>query len=837
MPDGSIKLLLQIDRENPPSTAVSDRIQLTVKATEIVPPGDDPFQSKQSQVGYPFSIETFISINIVDVDDNVPTFYKLTAAGNVDSKVETQAFTVDLSEDASVGSAVQNLNIFVEDLDKDENAHFFLKIDDSNVPFTLSVAEIFESSTVDVRIIGLEDLDYESDKKSYSFKIQAVDSTDSVLSEADITINLLDSNDNSPVFVSSPVVFSVSEDAYIGDIVGVLQAIDSDSGVNGNITYSLNDENEFFQVLSTGEVLVKSELDRETRDLHYLTFTATDGGGKVTSTTGEITVTDINDISPTWIRDSYFLSILDNDDSFELEIKVEDLDSGLNGEVEFSIETSEYSNYFQVVSTQINTALVQPTQAIDLENINGDCTNGGKIISIVIIATDKGIPSKSSNTAVDITIQDLNEFSPVFSTSTPTNASVNEMSLPGTFVAQLQATDNDACSPNNIIDYSIEGENVINFDITNNGTLQVRNEFLNREEKEFYQVDVIASDFGNPRKSTTFSIQVQLLDVNDETPVFDNIPNNCEIVENSAALDDVCQIRAIDSDENSNLMYKITSYSCFDENENIVGGDNCNNWFDIQTITEGPDKVGQIKVANGVVIDRERVELVEITIEVEDLNAIDGADQVITTSLEISIIDEDDNLPTFTTSGSFEASIKEGSAVGSIVQGLDLFVEDLDKDEFSHFFLKLSDDVLPFELSKSEVFRSSFFDIVVKNSEQLDFDSDIKQYDLKIQATDSGDVVLSEFDITIKLLDSNDNSPVFVASPVVFIVPEDANIGDVVGVLDATDADSGTNKNIIYGLNADNEFFEVSPTGEVFVKSELDTKECDLDYLTFTATA
>ena len=43
-----------------------------------------------------------------------------------------------------------------------------------------------------------------------------------VLSEADVTIKLLDSNDNSPVFVTSPVVFSVSEDANIGDVVGVL---------------------------------------------------------------------------------------------------------------------------------------------------------------------------------------------------------------------------------------------------------------------------------------------------------------------------------------------------------------------------------------------------------------------------------------------------------------------------------------------------------------------------------------------------------------------------------------------------------------------------------------
>ena len=51
------------------------------------------------------------------------------------------------------------------------------------------------------------------------------------------------------------------------------------------------------------------------------------------------------------------------------------------------------------------TALLQATQAIDLESINGDCTNGGKIISLVIVATDKGTPSKSSNTTVDITIQ------------------------------------------------------------------------------------------------------------------------------------------------------------------------------------------------------------------------------------------------------------------------------------------------------------------------------------------------------------------------------------------------------------------------------------------------
>merc|ERR1719376_704332 len=816
MPDGSIKLLLQIDRENPPSTAVSDRIQLTVKATEIVPPGDDPFQSKQSQVGYPFSIETFISINIVDVDDNVPTFYKLTAAGNVDSKVETQAFTVDLSEDASVGSAVQNLNIFVEDLDKDENAHFFLKIDDSNVPFTLSVAEIFESSTVDVRIIGLEDLDYESDKKSYSFKIQAVDSTDSVLSEADITINLLDSNDNSPVFVTSPVVFSVSEDASVGVLVGTLLATDADSGTNKNIAYSLNDDNEFFEVLPTGEVLVKSELDRETRDLHYLTFTATDGGGKATSTTGEITVTDINDNSPTWIRDSYFVATKENDELFELEIQAEDADEGLNSEIEYSILSGEYSDLFVVTNSENNIATLKPNQPLDTETIGVDCVNSDKTISLVVQARDKGNPRLSSDVTVDITIQDTNDNPPIFGSNNPKFAQVGELSRQGTPIATLSAYDEDSCSPNNNIDYSVSGDNSVNFLIDSNGLLQVRNAYLDRDEQELYEVAVMATDFGNPRLSSTFVIQVQLTDTNDEPPVFGNMPADCIIEENSGSDTNICQVTATDNDENSNLEYRIRQYTCYDENNLKVDESECKDWFLMTTVNQTSEQIGMISVAEDDKIDREKVETIDLTIEVEDLNAVEGYSQVVVDVVRITVTDVNDNNPAFQNRQQDSYEIDENT-LNTIVG--EVSATDADKNENAKITYSVGDQFSDYFIidSESGEFKTSTSEVYALDRETMG-----SIISVTFVATDNGSPQLqASISVPVTIRDTNDNEPTITNLPDTITVKEGVISGEELFKVNATDNDEGRNADLKYFILETNVPFVIGETDGVISGEEL----------------
>ena len=77
-----------------------------------MPPGDDPFQSKQSDVGYPFSIETSISINIVDVDDNVPTFYKYFLCLVLDDWYYTRKLKNCKNDNVDVKLLRNNNNIF-----------------------------------------------------------------------------------------------------------------------------------------------------------------------------------------------------------------------------------------------------------------------------------------------------------------------------------------------------------------------------------------------------------------------------------------------------------------------------------------------------------------------------------------------------------------------------------------------------------------------------------------------------------------------------------------------------------------------------------------------------
>jgi hypothetical protein len=125
----------------------------------------------------------------------------------------------------------------------------------------------FEIDSSNGRITTKSTLDYES-KKTYQFDVQARDGGQSVQEgTSKVTVNVLDVNDNKPIF-GGPYGARVSEAASRGTNVITVKATDKDSGVRGEIRYSIvggNIGGAFAVHDRTGVVTVYSNLDRETR--------------------------------------------------------------------------------------------------------------------------------------------------------------------------------------------------------------------------------------------------------------------------------------------------------------------------------------------------------------------------------------------------------------------------------------------------------------------------------------------------------------------------------------------------------------------------------------------
>lgn len=129
-------------------------------------------------------------------------------------------------------------------------------------------------------------------------------------------------------------------------------ARDLDSGLNGEITYSL-EENSLFSVNPTsGVIQTKAKLDREEISFLRIKAIATDKGDPPMKSEAnlEIIITDINDNSPVFSQDSYNVTINENVTTPLVILKVNAVDSdfGQNGEVRYSIVTSSSVGLFSL---------------------------------------------------------------------------------------------------------------------------------------------------------------------------------------------------------------------------------------------------------------------------------------------------------------------------------------------------------------------------------------------------------------------------------------------------------------------------------------------------------
>ena len=338
-----------------------------------------------------------------------------------------------------------------------------------------------------------------------SATLQVMDTAGHITSTT-LTITIANTNDNPPCFPPTTLTaFSVEENRAIfpdnASFIGMVQAEDPDFPLNPQITYFLSDGGKFRINSTTGEVFVREELNREETAFYTLNVTSTDGELEC-GIQLSITILETNDNDPIFNRNPYLGSVIEN------------ADIGTTVDVNFTTTNVQ----LQVVATDIDrdpsltyTVLAQSGPsvpfAVDAQTgyITTNATLDREAVDRYTFMVEVHDGLRSSNTLVEIIVQDFNDNSPVFLFSGDTvNITIPELT-PANFVFLfIEATDADIGS-NAEIAYSLvvsdppSAANLFNISETRGGVFATEDIELNEGDAQVITIAVTAS---NPPSST-----------------------------------------------------------------------------------------------------------------------------------------------------------------------------------------------------------------------------------------------------------------------------------------------------------------------------------------------
>ncbi|XP_053734366.1 protocadherin alpha-5-like isoform X17 [Synchiropus splendidus] len=499
----------------------------------------------------------YVTVEIVDINDNSPVFPE-------------REQRLEISESALPGARFQ-LHA-ARDLDVSHYSVHQYRLS-HNEYFKMEVKDRGQDRKIPFLILQKQ-LDRET-VAQHKLRLTAVDGGKPANSGSiDIIINVLDVNDNSPVFSKDVLTVSLNENVPVGTVVIQVNATDPDDGVNSEVVYSFGNAvdsklMELFDIdANTGEIKVKAEIDFEESITYEIDIKASDKG-PVPLTADKsviINVVDVNDNAPEIEVTSLFTSIKEDSKTGTTValISVRDLDSGLNGKVMCSI--NQNIPFMLSPSLQENMYAIVTKSHLDREIISN--------YDVTITAHDAGEPSFSAKKTINVVVSDVNDNSPEFSL-TPYTFYLNENNSPGASVFSVKASDSDE-GDNGLISYHISRDANINNKLVSflnmnpeTGVITALKSFDFETVKSF-QFQVVATDSGSPSLSSNATVNVFILDQNDNPPVILYPVNSNgsaegveEIPRNVNAGHLVTKVRAYDADVGYNgwLLFSLQQVS------------------------------------------------------------------------------------------------------------------------------------------------------------------------------------------------------------------------------------------------------------------------------------
>ncbi|KAK3091254.1 hypothetical protein FSP39_018308 [Pinctada imbricata] len=799
--DGSVTATKILDRDEGVLKDLGGYCLINVTAYEV---GDNVVQYGKN------TSTTLITINVEDVNDNKPEF----SSSHYDAHV--------MEGTASIPITINGSGIKLQDKDQGKNSHLNLTVqfDNGTSCYFLEAtpSEIYGSGDILIRLSNTFRFDYET-TKSMGIKVVAteIDTSEHWSASCDVDINIIDVNDNDPIFAKNEYRFNVTEDAMNDTEIGQINATDEDSGKYGTISFMLRGGNGKFRIdPQTGVLYTNGDnttLDREIKDVYYLTAIAEDGGSRRTTVSIQINLLDINDNEPMFERPIYTASLKENSLNFsngELIVRATDNDERKtnNSFFKYGIEKVSPTLVHDHFKANGTTGQISITKSVDYEAL---ATLNTRRISIIITAADYGEPSLAGTTTLDVTVIDENDNTPQFTVNL-THANIPEDSTPGDNVTSVIATDGDAAKPNNDLSYFIQkGSDKFRID-SSTGYIKVElNAKFDRETIPSYNLTIIAIDKGDPQLTGTTFVSIDIDDVNDEKPKFDEDIFSTKIKENLPVGTSVITCGARDADLDYSLHYNIEKIEAFDFEYKKINASLVENYFQINELN------GSVYATSK--LDAETATQVILTLNVTDVNGTLNTPQYDIAKLTITLEDVNDEAPAFDEVKLF-ANLSESAVKGAIVTTVQATDRDITAKNRE---ISYSLSVNPFNAFQIDHREGK---ITLKEPTKIDRE---KNDTLMLEVTATDSVNNATVTVDINVLDANDNTPFFLNNTYQFNITEGnyTTKGYVIGTVLARDNDIGNNALISYHIVSTDHIviqnFEVNETtGELKVTGNID---------------